>query len=160
MRISAFRKTRRWQGGGAAVELAVCLPVMIMFLAVPLFFARFCWHYTVTQKAARDAARYLSSVPKIEILARKTPLEEIDAALLTKSIAAIETSELNPGPSGLYIEAICDGSACLGVTTPKLVRARITTSVVDTIFPGLTSSYGGTDGITYAVEVTMPYVGH
>jgi hypothetical protein len=171
MKYSNFLTASRRQRGGAAVELAVILPLLVVLLAVPLFLGRYFWHYSVAQKAARDAARYLSSVPVAELLAVKSPLGEVEAAKFAKSIAQIETAELNPGPGGVFIELYCNDRICLGTgpsapltsngtVNPVTIRASITIQMVDIVLPGLTDWYGGVNGLTFTADVAMPYVGH
>ncbi|MDT1837773.1 pilus assembly protein, partial [Acinetobacter baumannii] len=48
------RGFRRKERGSAAVEAAIVLPALILFLAVPLFLARIFWYYSVAEKAAHD----------------------------------------------------------------------------------------------------------
>lgn len=150
-----FRKRSRRERGAAAVELALIMPVVVLFLTVPLFLARYFMHYSVAEKAARDAARYLSSVPQAEMLASTTPIGEIEAAKFAKSIANTETGELNPGPGGVLVEAQCNGSLCVGKAVPGTVRVLVTIQFSDPIFPAFTSDYG--DSLWIVADVTMPY---
>lgn len=152
---------RQRQAGMAAVEMALVLPFLVVILTLTLYFGRYFWHYTVAHKAARDAARYLSSISIAEMTTRKTPIAEIDASLFAKTIAQMETEELSPGPGGLLIEIYCDTGLCKGgLTPPEKVRAMITIDLSDTIFPGFTTQYIDPNLGYYTVEVVMPYVGH
>lgn len=160
MRYLAFSRAWCRQRGAAAVELALILPLLAALLTVPLFFARYYWHYTVAHKAARDATRYLSSVSKAEILAKKTPIGEIEASKFARSIASSEVAELNPGPGGILVEAYCDTGLCTGAALPATVRAKITIEMSDFIFPKSTNQYLGFDGtLMITATVSMPYVG-
>jgi Flp pilus assembly protein TadG len=151
------RKQFSQQNGVAAVEFALLLPILVVLLAVPLFLSYVCWHYSVAQKAAHDAARYLSSAPRSEIL---TPTGgEIAAAQFAKSIAEIEVAELKPGPFPILIEAQCNGLMCIGNVAPTTVRVAVRMQVVDQFFPLLTAFLGTGEGIWLTADVTMPYVG-
>lgn len=151
-----FGKRARRERGAAAVELALILPVVVLFLMVPLFFARYFMHYSVAQKAARDAARYLSSVPTAEMLTTTSPIGEIEAAKLAKSLGYMETAELSPGPGGIFIEAQCDGLTCLGKAIPSTVRVTVTIQFSDTVFPEFTTDYSATP-LWIVGDVSMPY---
>lgn len=151
-----FRKRSHRERGAAAVELALILPVLVLFLTVPLFFARYYMHYSVAQKAARDAARYLSSVQPAEMLTPTSPIGEIEAAKLAKSLSYTETEELSPGPGGIFIEAQCDGLTCIGKAVPSTVRVTVTIQFTDTVFPIFTSEYVA-DPLWIVGDVSMPY---
>jgi Flp pilus assembly protein TadG len=155
---SAHKVGARQQKGIAAVEFAVVLPILVVMLAVPLFLAFVCWHYTVAEKAARDAARYLSSAPKAEMLAIAGG--EIEAAKFAKSIADLEMSELKPGPFPIFVEAQCNGVTCLGNTPPTTVRVVVRMQVVDQFFPVVTDFLGTGEGIWLTADASMPYAGH
>lgn len=113
-------------------------------------------HYTVAQKAAHDAVRYLSSVPKAEIYSMNSSFVEIDAAVFSKSLAYIEAAEI---PGARYIEAQCDGATCLGGSVPSRVRVLVRIQYSDSIFPLFTSAYGGDQTRVITADVSMPYVG-
>jgi Flp pilus assembly protein TadG len=159
MKYLTAPKTRaRQQEGVAAVEFAVILPLLVLVLAVPLFLTFVCWHYSVAQKAARDAARYLSSAPRAEMLAITGG--ETEAAKFAKSIADLEMAELRPGPFPIYVEAQCNGLTCLGNAVPTTVRVAVRMQVVDQFFPVVTEYLGTADGIWLTADVSMPYAGH
>ncbi|MGI4721383.1 MAG: TadE family protein [Janthinobacterium lividum] len=154
---AASGKPRRRQAGAAAVELALLMPMLLVFLTMPLFYARVMWHYTVAQKAAQDAARYLASVPHAEMIsatqagaARRTAIE----------IATRELAELSPGSEIQGPEAYCDSLNC-GVlpagTVPTTVRVVIRFNMFDTI---LGVEDVGWDGLPISADVTMRYAGN
>lgn len=150
-------RKHRQQQGMAAVELAIVLPLLLALLSAPLFLAYIFWHYSVAQKAAHDAARYLSSAPKAEMLAPTG--SEIEAAKFAKAIALLETAELRPGPFPIYVEAQCNGLTCLGYTAPTTVRVAVRMQMFDQFFPALTGFLGTGDGILLTADVSMPYAG-
>lgn len=151
------RSIRRDQRGIAAIEFAVILPVLVGIMAALFLFGRYCWHYTVAQKAAHDAALYLSSVPLIDMKSR-TRAEAV--MNLARTIALAETSELSPGPAGMTVVVTCDSWPCDGVVVPTTIRVGVRMRVVDGIFNAFTDTYTGEDGILLTADVSMLYVGN
>jgi hypothetical protein len=147
---------RRRSRGAAAVEMAILLPIFMSLLIFPIFFGRVYWHYTVAQKAAQDAARYLSSVSFQELRSvRLAP----QAAAIAQEIARIELSELAPGGMSPQIEIYCGLLACAGLgarPAPTYVRVVVRMDMVDTLF-GIVNT--GRYGLPITVNVSMPYVG-
>lgn len=152
-----YRPTKRRQSGVAAVEFALVLPVLVLLLTLPLFFGRCFWHYTVLQKAAHDAARFMATVPIADI---KNPTRAMDAAALAKFIATEETAELRPG--GMYpvsIDIFCDAGSC-NFGQPVKVRALVRIRMFDTVFGQYTWPFIGDDGLVLEADVSMRYVGN
>lgn len=148
-------KRMRRQSGVAAIELAFLLPILLVFLTFPIFFARCYWHYTVTQKAAQDAARFLSTVPRTEMFSED--LARASAALAVE-IANRELAELAPGSTITGPTAYCDENLCseLGAgTLPATVRIRITYTMSD---PEGEIDFGWF-GLRLTANYTLPYVG-
>lgn len=94
MKRTTCLRTLSWQRGVAAVELAIILPILVVLLALPFYFGRLFWHYTVAEKAAHDAALYLSSIPVTEMKSQARIASIIDVA---KQIYDVVVAELNPG---------------------------------------------------------------
>lgn len=139
------------QRGIAAVELALILPFMVLMLAAPLYFGRVFWHYSVVERAAGDAARYLASVPIAEM---KDPNRAGDVVAVAQAIVATEISELNPGnfPPGVTIQ--CDNLGCFGFSTPSTVSVGIQLYVENVFFPGIWSM-----SLPVTANVCYPYIG-
>jgi hypothetical protein len=141
--------------GSAAVEFALILPIIVSLLAFSLFFGRVFWHYSVIQKAAYDAARYLSTVEPNDM---KSP-ERVNYSLeVAKAIIAAETAELNPlgyRPDPLIQ---CNGDACDAFVLPNRVRVQVRMRIMDTIFSEYTGETAGDDGYAITADVTLPYV--
>jgi Flp pilus assembly protein TadG len=157
MSHSVCRRPTSRQRGVAAVELAIILPILVALLAVPLFFGRVLWHYSVAQKAAHDAARYLSSVPQTEMKseARITAVVEVARDIYTEEVA-----ELNPGPFAPTLTILCGSYACAGLSAPDTVRVSVQMRVRDIFFAPFTQSFTDEEGgIVLTADVTMPYVG-
>ncbi|NNG21726.1 TadE/TadG family type IV pilus assembly protein [Telluria aromaticivorans] len=153
--IPTRRQTKR-ESGVAAVEVAILMPILIVFITFPIFFARIHWHYTVIQKAAQDAARYLSTVPRSEMMSQE--LAE-SAGELAIEIAEREIAELSPGSSITGPTAYCDGVVCgeLGAgTVPRNVQVRIMFTMSDP--DGLIDF--GWYGLRLTANYTLPYVGN
>lgn len=144
----------RFQRGVAAVELALILPVMVIFLGFPLFFARYFWYYTVAQKAAQDSARYLATISVQEM--RIGSLNQAALAIASQ-IATTELAELNPGTAPPSVTFYCGGYVCSGIgarSLPDTVLVRVTMDMVDNIL-GIVDT--GRYGWPITVDVEMRY---
>jgi Flp pilus assembly protein TadG len=154
--ISNAILTRSRERGIAAVEAAVLLPILLICLTFPVFFARYFWHYTVAQKAAQDAARYLSTVSAQEM--RSKTLAKAAAAVATE-IVRTEMGELSPGTDidDPFIE--CGNAPCgfKAGTVPSTVRVLISFGMKDTFF-GVVDT--GRYGLDITADVTRHYVGN
>ncbi|HEX8480198.1 MAG TPA: TadE/TadG family type IV pilus assembly protein [Telluria sp.] len=149
---SATRRITR-QRGVAAIEFAILVPVLLILLTAPLYVGRVLWHYTVVQKAAHDAARYLSTVPEAEM--RSIALAP-SAAALADSIIQAELADLNTGSGPPSVTVMCNGRACSGVTAWSTVSVYIETEMRDPFFG---TGYGGVDGLVITADVQMKYIG-
>lgn len=70
--MTRARKTtgRQYQRGAIAVETALVIPILVLFLGLPSILCAFYYRqYTAVQKAAHDAALYLSMAPRLEMTA-------------------------------------------------------------------------------------------
>jgi hypothetical protein len=144
---------RRRQRGVAAVEFAILVPALIVLLSAPLFIGRVLWHYTVVQKAAHDATRYLATVPEAEM--RSSTLAPV-AAALANDIVAAELADLYPRAAPPVLTIKCNGNTCGGATPWSTVGVRIEMELHDPFFD---ISYGGDDGMLITAEVQMNYIG-
>ncbi len=145
------------QSGVAAVELAIILPILIALLAVPFFFGRVFWHYTVAQKAAYDAARYLSSVPVTEM---KSQSRIAAVAAVAQQIYTLEVAELNPGAFPPSATFLCGAFVCDGISIPDTVRVAVRMRVFPDFVASETTDFVDEEGgIVVVGDVTLPYVG-
>lgn len=145
------------QRGSAAVELALFIPILLITLTLPLFFARYFWHYTVAHKAAQDAARYLSTISSTEMRVGKLAQA---AAAVASDIATTELAELNPGSNPPTVDIECGTVHCTGVGStalPDTVRVIVTIDMFDNIFGAVDT---GQYGMRISADVVMPYVGN
>lgn len=156
MMTRLLARMRRRQRGAAAVEAALLMPVFVTLLVFPLLLGRIFWHYAVIQKAAHDAARYLSSVPIAEM---KNNTRGPHAAALAKEIVTMETAELYGGGDSLVsIGVTCDGDPCdFGVPTTVEVVVRV--RMHDPFFATVTGDMVGEDGLPLRAKAVMRYVG-
>jgi Flp pilus assembly protein TadG len=145
------------QRGIAAVELAIILPILVALLAVPFYFGRVFWHYTVAEKAAHDAALYLSSVPLTEMKSQSRIAAVVNVA---QQIYDLEIAELNPGEYAPTPTFLCNTMTCAGITIPDTVRVTVQMRVFDDFMSSFTTDYKDEEGgIALTVDVTLPYVG-
>ena len=122
---------------------------------VPHLFARVFWHYTVVQKVAQDAGRYLSTVSMAEM---RSPLLAQEAAKVASRIAKEELAALQPGKPIQNSVVQCNLLPCgsqAGIT-PGTIRIMIAFSVFDT-FSGVVDT--GRFRLTLTEDVTYSYVG-
>lgn len=156
-----IKNTRRRQQGAAAVELALVLPVLVVFFTAPLFFAIFFWHYTVVQKAAQDGARYLSTVSEQEM---RDPTLALVAANTAREIIRGELAELIPNQNSITVVLYCGTAAdgvrnlCTGVEDgplPEVVDVSVQFRLRDQLF-GFVDT--GRYGWKVAAVATVPYV--
>lgn len=146
---------KRRQRGVAAVELALSMSVLMLVLVLPLFLGRILWHYTVAQKAAHDAARYLASA-SAEDMRNSTRAGYVTA--MASSIANAELAELKPGQQAPNVTILCNGANCGGFTVPATVTVIVQLQIDDIFFPSVTDFYGF-GSVPFTVNVTFPFVG-
>ena len=150
--------SRNAASGYIAVEMAFVLPIFMLLLAVPFFFARVFWYYSVGEKAAHDAARYLSMANQAEMRTYGGGFSEAKVPAVARWIAQQELEEILPFTDGINITLLCDSIVC-GGAVPATVRADIQIGLHDTILSPLTSEYLGNTNMTLNSHVTMLYAG-
>lgn len=70
MRPACNATRRHCERGAVAVETAIVLPILVLVLGLPSILLAFYFRqYTAVQKAAHDAAIYLSTAPRLELTA-------------------------------------------------------------------------------------------
>jgi hypothetical protein len=140
------------QRGTAAVEFALILPAFLLLLVLPLGFGRVLWHYTAVQKAAQDAARYVSSLSANEM---NNATRAADAEATARAIVAAEIAELNPGNSAPSVSVQCDALQCDGLSLPDNVTVGIRLSIEDIFFPDVAQAH-----VLLTVRSTLSYSGN
>lgn len=150
----AKHKRQKRQFGIAAVELALVLPVLVLLMTGALLGGRLFWHYTVAQKAAHDAARYMATIPANDM---RSPARAEYAADIAHEIAVQETSDLKLRDKPVTLVQ-CGAYECRGgAVLPETVRVRVEMHVHDDIFN--IQPPRGSDGWFIWAEITMPYPG-
>lgn len=143
------------QRGAAAVELAILVSVFAGIFAYVFFLGCYFWYYTAAQKAAHDAARYLSTVSEQEMRDRALAPE---VGRVAKEIARLGTAEIDPEGPRPTILVYCGTYDCVGVRDtplPQTVKVVITMDIYAHAFKLMLPRYG----IPIHVEAELPYVG-
>jgi Flp pilus assembly protein TadG len=156
----SLRHPNRRVRGSVAIEFALLLPVMMLLLAAPLLFGRVFWHYTVAQKAAQDAVRFLASASAAEIRTSGAGGSEAPVAAVARAIVQAEIAELNPGPTIPGVSVQCDGQLCYGGIIPTNVTVTVQIFVSDTVFSGFTDQFTGGGDIVINPVASTNYVGN
>jgi hypothetical protein len=160
MKTSSIGLRRHAERGSVAIEAALVLPFLLLFLAVPLFFARVFWYYSVAQKAAHDAARFLASASQVEMQTLGPDDADAPVATLARAIALAESDEIRPVLDARTIVMQCDLSQC-GWGVPQKVRVQIRLRVSDNVLGSITDEYYKVNGkgLDLTADVSMGYAG-
>lgn len=159
MKTLSTRYARPGERGSIAIEMAVVIGVMITLLTVPVFFARVFWYYSVAQKAAHDAARFLSTASQAELRTPGAGNTPSQVARIAWEIADTETAVLNSVMDPKFIDVQCNFGTC-GAGVPATVRVFIQMRMRDDMFAPYTSAFYGQDGLLLTADVTMRYAGN
>lgn len=156
--FTTIRRSMRRQAGVAAIEVALLLPILIAFLTLGFFTVSIFWHYTMVQKAAQDATRYLSTVPVSEMM---TPASAEAAGELAEEIVRREIAELFPDTVVSRIETFCNvptncGGGLATGTPPTTVRVKFSIAMFDPTEFVDTGWYG----LQITGDHTMRYAGN
>jgi len=152
-----YKRLRRSATGSVAVEMALILPLFLILLAGPLYIARAAWFYSVGQKAAHDATRYIATATQAEMRTAGSGFNEARVPAIARWIAQQELGEIVTFSDGIVITIQCDGSGC-GLLAPVRVGTAVQIGLHDNLLGGLTMDYLGSAGLTMNSEVTMRYV--
>ncbi|MBB3117005.1 TadE/TadG family type IV pilus assembly protein [Pseudoduganella violacea] len=143
---------RRKQGGVVAIELAIVLDLaVLLLLAVLLMGGRMMWHYTVLQRAAFDAARYMATMPRPEL---GNPLLAPTLAARASQLVldAVGEAALDTRPGAGQISVRCDDLPC-GGALPQRIGVTVQIQLSDPLFNLL-----GAGSITLSGSSVQPYV--
>ena len=155
--VGHYKRLRRSATGSVAVEMALILPLFLILLAGPLYLARAAWFYSVGQKAAHDATRYIATATQAEMRTAGSGFNEARVPAIARWIAQQELGEIVTFSDGILITILCDGDNC-GLVAPVRVRTAVKIGLHDNLLGGLTMDYLGAAGMTMNSEVTMRYV--
>lgn len=147
--------------GAVAVELALVLPILLILVSGVIEYGRALWYYDALAKGARDASRYLSTIPVANLGA------EALTGSTTRTIVAETASQA--GVIGFDpdtdIAVTCAPTSC----GAALTEASVTTVTVAVSYPFVIGSwiplFGPSPGdspatfaITMVPHVTMRYM--
>jgi len=155
--VVRYKRFRRSANGSVAVEMALILPLFLILLAGPLYMARAAWFYSVGQKAAHDATRYVATATQAELRTAGGGFNEARVPAIARWIAQQELGELVPLTDGIAIGIQCDGEPCSALT-PTQVHTSVQVTLHDHLLGSLTMDYLGSIDMTMTSEVTMRYV--
>ncbi len=167
-----LRKKRQNQRGSVAIEFAILLPtILIPLLAGALFFGRFFWHYTVAEKAAHDAVRFIAAASPTEMKTLCTISIYKDSCIVmaAMTVATKEMAELHPSDddnNSPRIWVYCDDGGCPTDSTspaPKTVSVAIRMGVDDPFLAAFTWFFTGGGGplsIPISVAARSHYAGN
>ncbi|MTV37956.1 TadE/TadG family type IV pilus assembly protein [Duganella radicis] len=135
------------QRGIVALELALILPVLLSLLASVVFYGRLAYDYEVVQKAAREGARYLSSVAAINL--KNTTLANQES-LLTQTIVQSALAPL--GNDAATVLVTCDSVPCSAL-------GAVPSEVSVTVILPVSNLFAG-DALRLVTRRSMRYVGN
>ena len=156
-KLQKLNLMRPRQRGAVAVEMAFLAVVMFLIMAGIVEFSRAFWYYNALDKATRDAARFMSSVPSVQISDSTQAAAAVDVA---KSLALITANGAKVSPTivAADIDILCDAAACTG-TKPTNVTATVTLVMnLGSIFPFVSVTNGSYGDVTLAPSTTMRYM--
>lgn len=155
--VGHYKRLRRSAHGSIAIEMALILPLFLILLAGPLYLARAAWFYSVGQKAAHDATRYVATATQAEMRTGGGGFNEARVPAIARWIAQQELGEIVPFTESIVITIQCDGSGC-GLLAPVRVGTAVQIGLHDNLLSGLTEQYLGSTDMALSSEVTMRYV--
>lgn len=124
---TTFRPHRRQhQDGSIAIEAAFVIPILLVFLAFPsIMFAFYYRQYTAANKAAHDAAIYLSTAPRAEFTT-SGPDGNFAALTVAKKIVEKELTGIVPAGTSVdpFISCIYlqGGNPKVNACTPQIFK--------------------------------------
>lgn len=144
------------EGGSAAVEFAVVLPLLLFVLAGIVGLGRILWYYDALAKATRDGARVMSMADLSDAGKRSAAL----AAAQSRVKLAADAAGLPPVlPANVRV--LCDATAC-STAAPASVSVEIIDYSVDlgALFPFVPVGDAGwtIESLSLKPKTTMPYL--
>jgi len=149
----------RVQRGVAAIELAIGMVMILLITSGIVEFGRAFWYYNALDKATRDAARYLSAVPVVEM----TDAVQAAAAITTAKnmvVEAVNDANVSPAITMTNVVVSCN-AACGDDVKPVSVTVSITgfAILIGGLFPFVSGAANGNYGdIGLSPHTTMPYM--
>jgi Flp pilus assembly protein TadG len=126
MRRTLKATGRRHESGSIAVETAIVLPILILFLGLPsVLYAFYFRQYTAAQKATHDAAVYLSTAPRVEFTTAG-PDGNFAALTVAKRIVEKELADIVPAGTSVDPYITCTylqgGNPKVNACTPQIFK--------------------------------------
>lgn len=145
------------EAGGATVELAFLLVLLLLIAAGTFEFGRAFWYYNALAKATRDGARVVSLAPDIAAAqtgAKNLVRDAVVAARLSPELTA----------DNVEITTICDDDPCAGGVKPRYVKVQIVDYTIDIgglfpFFSPVSRSIWRAEGVPLSPYTVMPYMG-
>lgn len=142
--------------GVAAVEFAFVIIFLLIIVAGIIEFGRAFWYYNALDKATRDGARYMSTVPKEQIASTGVP------AAQDLVVAEANAAALLPAITAANVTVTCLPSACTDGTAPTDVTVAISgyNITIGGLIPFFMPEGGGTTSYTRTLSpyTTMRYM--
>lgn len=157
-RLRHIYKFGPYQTGSVTVEMALIAVVMFLIAAGLVEFSRAFWYYNALDKATRNAARFMSEVPRVEITNSAAAANAVTTA---KNIALIIANGANVTPplTAANIEIKCDAAECNGTKPTNITVTIVSFSVtLGSLFPLVSVSSGGYGVKVLSPATTMPYL--
>lgn len=132
-----IRKSWSCMRGAAAVEFAIVVGLLALILGGVIEFGRAFWYYDAITKATRDAARYMTTVPKQSIAteanaaATASPYSTSNPLSARSIIVNAVGAAGVPSLTGGNISITCLPVACQNGVAPGYVSVAITNYQVD-----------------------------
>lgn len=164
----AFKPAGRWyERGVAAIEAAIILPILLLFIGLPsVLWAFYFREYTAVQKALHDAALYLSTAPRVEMTTSgpdgAPAALTVAKTIMAKEMAGILPSGISPGSDFICLYRVGGNPAMRSCTvennqdpTQTLIQIGVTIRV-----KYLNPLTGNETGVSIAPYAPVAYVGN
>lgn len=102
------RATLVKQQGAAAIEFALLLVILLMFVAGAIEFGRAFWYYDALTKATRDGARYLSNTRVSALVAIDTATQDQAKQMVVDAAALAQVPSFAAADVTVICEPNCD----------------------------------------------------
>jgi len=132
-------RQRRRQDGLAAIELALIMLFFMALLPVVLLFSRVLLAYTALQKSTHDAARYMATLPQVQMMNPGTAAQN---SVFARQMVIDAMAETWPGMDIGKVNLECvyndDTYACGNYAyKPQMVRIKVGVDLPVTFLPVL-----------------------
>lgn len=156
MKRRAGHAGRGPQRGVVAVEMALALTFLaLVLLPFPPLLGRYYWHAMVLQKITYTGARYMATVPAMDM---KSVGGQSKAARFVENW--IKARAVEDFSEEVTVRVYCDSDVCGDFAPPSAGFSRVTVvaglTLVDPFFPGITLPL--VESLPVRSAVTMNYV--